>query len=152
MFNSFLNCTRLPLSRIFLGSLFHRVGPAQANARRPKCSKFTFGTSRSNPPAERSDRRGACWSSSAARYSGVPSYKALCTSTSSLYYITIFLYTQTQYSSFLVTRNGQNSIPKVILFLSTKSGITSEIIKISKQFKRFRKLHTKLYLVTCGII
>ena len=87
VFNSFLNCTRLPLSRIFLGSLFHRVGPAQANARRPKRSKFTFGTSRSNPPAERSDRRGACWSSSAARYSGVPSYKALCTSTSSLYSI-----------------------------------------------------------------
>ena len=46
-----------------------------------------FETSRSSPPAERSDRRGACWSSSAARYSGVPSYKALCTSTSSLYSI-----------------------------------------------------------------
>ena len=87
VFNTSLNCTRLPLSRIFLGSLFHRVGPAQANARRPKRSKFTFGTSRSNPPAERSDRRGTCWSSSAARYSGVPSYKALCTSTSSLYSI-----------------------------------------------------------------
>ena len=86
-FYSFLNCTRLPLSRIFLGSLFHKVGPAQANARRPKRSKFTFGTSMSNPPAESSDRRGACWSSSAARYSGVPSYKALCTSTSSLYSI-----------------------------------------------------------------
>ena len=79
VFNSFLNCTRLPLSRIFLGSLFHRVCPAQANACRPKHSKFTFGTSRSNPPAERSDRRGAGWSSSAARYSGVPSYKALYT-------------------------------------------------------------------------
>ena len=87
MFYLFLNCTRLPLSRIFLVSLLHRVGPAQANARRPKRSKFTFGTSTSNPPTERSDRRGACWSSSAARYSGVPSYKALCTSTSSLYSI-----------------------------------------------------------------
>ena len=51
VFNSFLKCTRLLLSRIFLGRLFHRVGPAQANARRPKRSKFTFGTSRSNPPA-----------------------------------------------------------------------------------------------------
>ena len=88
VFNSFLNCTRLPLSRIFLGSLFHRVGPAQANARRPKRYKFTVGTSGSNPPAERSDRRDACWSSSAARYSGVPSYKALfTTSTCSLYSI-----------------------------------------------------------------
>ena len=87
MFYLFLNYTRLPLSRIFLVSLLHRVGPAQANARRPKRSKFTFGTSTSNPPAERSDRRGAYWSSSAARYSGVPSYKALCTSTSSLYSI-----------------------------------------------------------------
>ena len=77
VFNSFLKlCTRLPLSRIFLGSLFHRVGPAQANARWPKCSKFTFGTSRSNPPAERSDRRDACLSSSATSNSGVPSYKA----------------------------------------------------------------------------
>ena len=87
VFNCFLNCTRLPLSRIFLGSLFHRVGSAQANARRTKRSKFTLGTSRSNPTAERSDRRGTCWSSSAPRYSGVPSYKALCTSTSSLYSI-----------------------------------------------------------------
>ena len=40
VFNSFLNCTRFPLSRIFLGSLFHRVGPAQANARRPKRFRF----------------------------------------------------------------------------------------------------------------
>ena len=53
------------------------MGPAQANALRPKRSKFTFGTSRSNPPAERSERLGACWGSSAARYSGVPSYTAL---------------------------------------------------------------------------
>ena len=45
VFNSFLNCTRLPLLRIFIGSLFHRVGPVQANAHRPKRSKFTFGTS-----------------------------------------------------------------------------------------------------------
>ena len=74
VFNCFLNCTRLPLSRIFLGSLFHRVGPAQANAWRPKRSKFTSGTSRSNTPAERSDRRGACWNSSAARYSKGPHY------------------------------------------------------------------------------
>ena len=59
------------------------MGTAQANARRPKCSKFTFGTSRSNPPAERCDRRGACWSSSAMRYCGMPSYTALCTSTRS---------------------------------------------------------------------
>ena len=28
---------------------------------------------------------GVCWSISAARYSGVPLHKALCTSTSSLY-------------------------------------------------------------------
>ena len=60
------------------------MGPSQANARRPKRSKFSFGTSRDNPPAERSERGGVCWSSSAARYSGEPSYEALCTSTSSL--------------------------------------------------------------------
>ena len=36
------------------GSLFHSVGPAQANARRPK-------RSRSSPPAERRQRRVAYW-------------------------------------------------------------------------------------------
>ena len=92
----------MPLSRIFLGSLFHRVGPAQANARRPKRSKFTFGTSKSIPPAERSERRGACWSSSAARYSGVPSYKALCTSTRSLYSIRYLTGSQCNCSSIVV--------------------------------------------------
>ncbi|KAK2173272.1 hypothetical protein NP493_888g02021 [Ridgeia piscesae] len=60
---------------MFLGSLFHRVGPAQANARRPKRSRLT---------AERSERGGVWRRSSAARYSGVPLYMALCTSTSSL--------------------------------------------------------------------
>ena len=54
------------------GSLFHSVGPAQANARRPKRSRLTRGTSRSSPPAERRQRRGAYCRSSAARYSGVP--------------------------------------------------------------------------------
>ena len=44
--------------RIFLGSLFHRVGPPQANARRLRCIKFTLGTSKSNPPAERCERGG----------------------------------------------------------------------------------------------
>ncbi|KAK2187402.1 hypothetical protein NP493_166g00025 [Ridgeia piscesae] len=67
---------------MFLGSLFHRVGPAQANARRPKRSRLTLGTSSSNPPAERSERGGVWRRSSAARYSGVPLYMALCTSTS----------------------------------------------------------------------
>ncbi|KAK2192242.1 hypothetical protein NP493_36g05028 [Ridgeia piscesae] len=74
----------LLLSRMFLGSLFHRVGPAQANARRPKRSRLTLGTSSSNPPAERSERGGVWRRSSAARYSGVPLYMTLCTSTSSL--------------------------------------------------------------------
>ena len=54
VFNCFLNCVMLLFSRMFLGSLFHRVGPAQANARRPKRSRLTLGTSSSNPPAERS--------------------------------------------------------------------------------------------------
>ena len=84
VFNCFLNCVMLLLSRMFLGSLFHRVGPAQANARRPKRSRLTLGTSSSNPPAERSERGGVWRRSSAARYSGVPLYMALCTSTSSL--------------------------------------------------------------------
>ena len=57
---------------------------AQANARRPKRSRLTLGTSSSNPPAERSERGGVWRRSSAARYSGVPLYMALCTSTSSL--------------------------------------------------------------------
>ena len=35
------------------GSLFHSVWPAQANARGPKRSRLTRGTSRSSPPAER---------------------------------------------------------------------------------------------------
>ena len=74
----------LLLSRMFLGSLFHRVVPAQANARRPKRSRLTMGTSSSNPPAERSERGGVWRRSSAARNSGVPLYMALCTSTSSL--------------------------------------------------------------------
>ncbi|KAK2153839.1 hypothetical protein NP493_2253g00006 [Ridgeia piscesae] len=76
----------LLLSRMFLGSLFHRVGPAQANARRPKRSRLTLGTSSSNPPAERSERvcLCVCRRSSATRYSGLPLYMALCTSTSSL--------------------------------------------------------------------
>ncbi|KAK2162145.1 hypothetical protein NP493_1538g00003 [Ridgeia piscesae] len=74
----------LLLSRMFLGSFFHRVGPAQANARRPKRSRLTLGTSSSNPPAERSERGGVWRRSSVARYSGVPLYMALCTSTSSL--------------------------------------------------------------------
>ena len=60
----------LLLSRMFLGSLFHGVGPAQANARRPKRSSLTLGTFSSNPPAERSERGGV--------------YMTLCTSTSSL--------------------------------------------------------------------
>ena len=84
VFNCFLNCVMLLLSRMFLGSLFHRVGPAQANARRPKRSRLTLGTSSSNPPAERSERGGVWRRSTAARYSGVPLYMALCTSTSSL--------------------------------------------------------------------
>ena len=84
VFNCFLNCVMLLLSRMFLGSLFHRVGPAQTNARRPKRSRLTLGTSSSNPPAERSERGGVWRRSSAARYSGVPLYMALCTSTSSL--------------------------------------------------------------------
>ena len=84
VFNCFLNCVMLLFSRMFLGSLFHRVGPAQANARRPKRSRLTLGTSSSNPPAERSERGGVWRRSSAARYSGVPLYMALCTSTSSL--------------------------------------------------------------------
>ena len=67
----------LLFSRMFLGSLFHRVGPAQANARRPKRSRLTLGTSSSNPPAERSERGGVWRRSSAARYSGVPLYMAL---------------------------------------------------------------------------
>ncbi|KAI0233195.1 hypothetical protein LSAT2_016535 [Lamellibrachia satsuma] len=48
-------------------------GKAQANARRPKRSRLIRGTSRSSPPSERRQRRGAYWCSSAARYSGVPS-------------------------------------------------------------------------------
>ncbi|KAK2152027.1 hypothetical protein NP493_2531g00003 [Ridgeia piscesae] len=62
---------------MFLGSLFHRVGPAQANARRPKHSRLTLGTSSSNSPAEHSERGGVWRRSSAARYSGVPLYMAL---------------------------------------------------------------------------
>ncbi len=84
VFNCFLNCLMLLLSCMFLGSLFHRVGPAQANARRPKRSRLTLGTSSSNPPAERSERGGVWRRSSAAKYYGVPLYMALCTSTSSL--------------------------------------------------------------------
>ena len=41
------------------GSLFHSVGPAQANAWRPKRSRVTCGTSRSSPPAEHRPRPGA---------------------------------------------------------------------------------------------
>ena len=55
------------------GSLFHSVGPAQANARRSKRSRLTRDTSRSSPPAERRQRLGAYWCSSAAMYSGVSS-------------------------------------------------------------------------------
>ena len=43
-------------------------------------SGLTLGTSSSNPPAERSERGGVWRRSSAARYSGVPLYMALCTS------------------------------------------------------------------------
>ena len=53
VFSSFLNCGWLPFPRMLAGSLFHSVGPAQANARRPKRSRLTRGTSRSSPPAER---------------------------------------------------------------------------------------------------
>ena len=55
------------------GSLFHSVGPAQANVRRPNRSRLPRGTSRCSPPAERRQRLGAYLCSSAARYSGVPS-------------------------------------------------------------------------------
>ena len=48
VFNSFLNCTRLPLSRTFHGSLFHRVGPAQANECWPKRSKYIYNNILSN--------------------------------------------------------------------------------------------------------
>ena len=84
VFNCFLNCVILLLSRMFHVCLLHIVGSAQANARRPKRSRLTLGTSSSNPPAERSERGGVWRRSSAARYSGVSLYMALCTSTSSL--------------------------------------------------------------------
>ncbi|KAK2193542.1 hypothetical protein NP493_10g05024 [Ridgeia piscesae] len=64
---------------------------------------FTLGTSRSNPPAERSERLGACWSSSATRYSGVPSCKALCTSIKSLYSICFLTGSQCNCRSIVVT-------------------------------------------------
>ena len=80
----------------------NRVGDAQENARRPKSSKFTFGTSMCNPPAERNDWRDTFWCSSAARYSGVTSYKALCNSTSSLYSIRFLTCSQCNCRSIVV--------------------------------------------------
>ena len=46
------------------------MGPAQANASRPKCSRLSFRIPRSNPPAERGERGG----NDAARHSGVRPY------------------------------------------------------------------------------
>ena len=62
-----------------LGSLFLRVGHTQTQARRPKRSRFTLGTSRSNPPAERSERGDVCWSNSAARYYSAARYSVYST-------------------------------------------------------------------------
>ena len=56
----------LPFTRRLIGRLFHKVGPAQAKALRPKRSKFTRGTSRRSPLEDRRYRFGVCWFSSEA--------------------------------------------------------------------------------------
>ena len=61
----------LPFTRRLIGRLFHKVGPAQAKALRPKRSKFIRGTSRRSPLEDRRHRFGVRWFSSEARYTFV---------------------------------------------------------------------------------
>ena len=145
VFNCFLNCVMLLLSRMFLGSLIHRVGPAQANARRPKRSRLTLGTSSSNPPAKRSERGGVWRRSSAARYSGVPLYMALCTSTSSLLpisqYVTIFNGFRNNHSTSLVLTE---SVEKVISAIDKQESTIGVFIVLKKAFDTVEILLSKL--------